>query len=100
MSESENASMDSVWNFVASNPRILGLPLTESKGLDLLSAMRDVYVEIDEDPEKAKVLLTLLATVLVAAAKGEGDEVVEEVIVSEAMVGIDKEIRKVLNEGQ
>ncbi len=100
MSELENASTDEVWNYIAENPKILGLPLTETKGLDLLSAMRDVYLEMEEGHiDAAKVLLTLLATVLIAAAQGDGDEVLEEVIVSEAMVGIDKEIKKVLNEG-
>jgi hypothetical protein len=50
--------------------------------------------------EIGDTMLTLLATLLVGAANGEGGAMVEEVIVSEAMVGIDKEIRKVLNEGQ
>jgi hypothetical protein len=35
----------------------------------------------------------------VAAAQGDGDEVVEEVIVQEAMAKFDRESRKVLNEG-
>lgn len=102
MNESENVSLDDmkVWDYIQENPLILGLPLSNSKGLDLLSAMRDVYLEMDKDIHKAKVLLTLLATVLVATAQGDGDEVIEEVLVQDAMFNIDKEIKGVLDEGQ
>jgi hypothetical protein len=102
MSESENVSMDDlegVWNHIADNPLLLGIPLSEHKGIDLLSALRDVYETNKKDQQSAQMLLTLLANVLVAAAQGDGDEVVEEVIVQEAMAKFDRESRKVLNEG-
>jgi hypothetical protein len=44
-------------------------------------------------------MLTLLGTLLAGVVNGDGEAMVEEVIVSEAMIGIDKEIKKVLNEG-
>ena len=102
MSESENVSLNSleVWDYIRDNPLILGLPLSNNKGLDLLTAMRDVYVEMDKDVYKAKVLLTLLATVLVASAQGDGEEVIEEVLVQDAMFNLDKELKGVLDEGQ
>lgn len=102
MSESENVSLDSlkVWDYIGENPLILGLPISDNKGLDLLSAMRDVYLEMDKDIYKAKVLLTLLASVLVASAQGDGDEVIEEVLVQDAMFNLDKELKGVLDEGQ
>jgi hypothetical protein len=102
MSESENVSLDSlkVWDYIKDNPLILGLPLSDNKGLDLLSAMRDVYLEMDKDIYKAKVLLTLLATVLVASAQGDGEEVIEEVLVQDAMFDLDKELKVILDEGQ
>lgn len=102
MNESENVSLDSlkVWDYIAENPLILGLPISDNKGLDLLSAMRDVYLEMDKDIYKAKVLLTLLASVLVASAQGDGDEVIEEVLVQDAMFNLDKELKGVLDEGQ
>jgi hypothetical protein len=102
MSESENVSMDDlegVWNHIADNPLLLGIPLSKHKGIDLLSALRDVYETNKKDQQSAQMLLTLLANVLVAAAQGDGDEVVEEVIVQEAMAKFDRESRKVLNEG-
>jgi hypothetical protein len=102
MSESENVSLDSleVWDYIAENPLILGLPISDNKGLDLLAAMRDVYLEMDKDVYKAKVLLTLLATVLVASTQGDGEEVIEEVLVQDAMFNIDNELKGVLDEGQ
>jgi len=103
MNESENVSMDElqgVWEHIAENPLLMGIPLSEKKGIDLLSALRDIYEANKVDQETAQMLLTLLANVLVAAAQGDGEEVVEEVIVQEAMAKFDKEARKVLDEGR
>lgn len=102
MNESENVSLDNekVWDYIKDNPLLLGLPISDNKGLDLLSAMRDVYLEMDKDVYKAKVLLTLLATVLVATSQGDGEEVIEEVLVQDAMFNLDKELKGVLDEGQ
>ena len=104
MSESENASMNAdqaaVWDYIRDNPRILGLPLSEKKGIDLLTALRDVYETTNQNTEAGMLLLTVLANVLVAAAQGEGDEVIEEVTVIESMLDFDKEVKKVLDEGR
>lgn len=103
MSESENVSMDdmeAVWNHIEENPLLLGIPLSDSKGLDLLSALRDIYITNKDNQEGAQVLLTLLANVLVAASQGDGEEVVEEVIVTEAMMQFEKQVKEVLDEGR
>lgn len=88
-----------VWDYIKDNPRIIGLPVSEQKGIDLLSALRDVYKTIDIDPKAAQVLLSLLANVLVASAQGEGDAIIEEVIVQEAMLNLDESLKGFLNEG-
>ena len=101
MTESEDVSMDeieSVWDYIKDNPLLLGLPLSESKGIDLLSALRDIYEANKKDQQSAQLLLTLLANVLVAASQGDGEEVVEEVIVQEAMSTFDSEMKKVFDE--
>jgi len=92
--------LEGVWEHIAENPLLMGIPLSEKKGIDLLSALRDIYEANKIDQETAQMLLTLLANVLVAAAQGDGEEVVEEVIVQEAMAKFDKEARKVLDEGR
>lgn len=100
MSESESASMnDDVWEFIADNPKIMGVPLTDNKGLDILSALRDVYMVTKQDPEVGMGLLTVLANVLVAAAQGEGSELLEEVTVFEAMIDFDTQVKEILDEG-
>jgi len=104
MTESENVWEDEelgdVWEYIKDNPLLLGLPLSEKKGIDLLSALRDIYETNKTNQEGAQVLLTLLANVLVAAAQGDGEEVVEEVIVTEAMMKLDSNLKGILDEGR
>jgi hypothetical protein len=101
MNESENASTDdnSVWDYIAKNPKIIGLPISDTKGIDLMSALRDVYVHTKQDPETGMNLLSILANFLVAAAQGDVDEFLQEVTVIELTSNLDTELRKVLNEG-
>lgn len=99
MSELEDVSSSSeVWDFIKEHPKILGLPLSDKQGLDLLSAMRDIYVELDVNVDSAKRMMTMLAGVLIAASQGEGDKIIEEVLVQEAMFHIDDNIKDILNE--
>lgn len=104
MKKSEDAwgneeEVGGVWDYIRDNPLLLGLPLSEHKGIDLLSALRDVYVTNKTDHKAAQMLLTLLANILVATAQGDGEDVVEEVIVQEAMMQFDSQIKEVLDEG-
>jgi hypothetical protein len=101
MSESINVFQDNdeFWDYVKENPRVLGIPVSEHKGLDLLSALKDVREAYKKDAQIGDTMLTLLGSLLLGIVNGEGEAMIEEVIVSEAMVGIDKEIKKVLNEG-
>jgi hypothetical protein len=102
VSESANVFQDNdeFWDYVKDNPRIIGIPVSEHKGLDLLSALRDVREAYKKDPNMGDTMLTLLGSLLAGVANGEGDEMVEEVIVSEAMINVDKELKKVLDEGR
>jgi hypothetical protein len=101
MSESSDASTsnEEVWDYIEQNPKIIGLPLTNTKGIDLLSALRDVYIQTKKNPEIGMNLLTILANFLVAAAQGEAEEFIEEVTVLDLMSDLDVELKKVLDEG-
>jgi len=103
MTKSENAwedePEDTVWDYIKDNPLMLGLPLSETKGIDLLSALKDIYEANKRDRQAAQMLLTLLANVLVAAVQGDGEEVVEEVLIQDAMLEFDEKLREVLDEG-
>lgn len=102
MSESENASVspEDIWDYIKDNPKIIGMPITEHKGLDLLSALRDIYQVSQKDIETAQRMLTMLAYLLVAVSQGEGEELVEEVLIQGAMIDFEKEIGKILDEGR
>ena len=101
MTESADASMqneDDVWDFIKENPRIIGLPVSDKQGLDLLNALRDVDEMLFKDQEMAHKMLTMIATVIVAAATGSGNETIEEILVAEAMHKFDIKAKEILNE--
>jgi uncharacterized protein YtpQ (UPF0354 family) len=99
MNESEDVSLnDEVWDFIRDHPRMLGLPISDKQGLDLLSAMRDVYLELNVNVDSAKRMMTMLVGVLIAASQGEGDKIIEEVLVQEAMFNMDNNLKDILNE--
>lgn len=101
MSESENAFLNNgeeVWDFIREHPRYIGIPISNSKGLDILNALRDVWLANKIDHQKANSMLTMLAAVLVSSEAGHGDEIVEEVLVQEAMMDFDKQAKEILNE--
>lgn len=101
MSESPNVFQgnDDFWNHVKENPKMLGIPVTEAKGLDLLNALRDIREAYKENAERGDTMLTILGTLLMGIANGDGEQMLEEVIVSEAMVDLDTSLKEILNEG-
>ena len=99
MSESNESYLkEDIWGYRKEHPRLIGIPLSDNKGLDILNALRDIYVLKIADAKNSG--LTLLAEVILAAAEGKGNEIVEEVLVHEAMIDIDDNLRMVLDEGQ
>jgi hypothetical protein len=101
MSESPDASIpkeDDVWKYIKEHPRLIGLPVSDKRGLDLLNALGDVAEMLDKDPKMAKKMLTMIATMIVAAVTGNGNETVEELLVAEAMHKFDIEAKEILNE--
>ena len=100
MSESENVSAEEadMWEYVKNNKQLIGFPLSDSSGLDILSALADVYENIDKDPAGSKKMLTLIVTVMLSAISGYGDKIVGEIRVSSAMENFDESIKEILNE--
>ena len=101
MSESENAFLNNgeeVWDFIREHPRYIGIPISNKKGLDILNALRDIWVANKTSQDKANKMLTMLAAVLVSAEAGHGDEIVEEVLVQEAMMDFEEQAKEILNE--
>jgi len=100
MSESENVweNDEDFWNFVGENKRLVGLQISDGQGLDILNALRDIYVTIEEDPESAMKMLTLLATVIYASSIGEGQQFTDEIQVASAMEQFDSSMKEMLSE--
>jgi hypothetical protein len=100
MSESENVweNDEDFWNFVGENKRLVGLSISDGQGLDILNALRDIYVTIEEDPESALKMLTLLATVIYASSIGEGQQFTDEIQVASAMEQFDSSMKEMLSE--
>lgn len=99
MSESNESYLkEDIWDYIKEHPRLIGIPLSDNKGLDILNALRDIYVL--KTVESKNSGLTLLAEVILAAAEGKGNQIVEDVLVQEAMIDIDNSLRMVLDEGQ
>ncbi len=99
MSESEESLLkENIWEYIKDNPRLIGIPLSDNKGLDILNALRDIW-EL-KTVEAKNSGLKVLAEVMLAAAEGKGNQIVEEVLVQEAMIDIDDNLRVVLDEGQ
>jgi hypothetical protein len=100
MSESENVweNDEEFWNFVGKNKRLVGLSISDGQGLDILNALRDIYVTIEKDTDSAMKMLTLLATVIYASSIGEGQQFTDEIQVASAMEQFDSSMKEILNE--
>ena len=100
MSESENVweSDEELWDFIGENKRLVGLQISNGQGLDILNALRDIYLTIDDDPKSAMKMLSLLATVIYASSIGEGQQFTDEIQVAAAMEQFDFSMKEMLDE--
>ena len=100
MSESENVweSDEELWDFIGENKRLVGLQISNAQGLDILNALRDIYLTIDDDPKSAMKMLSLLATVIYASSIGEGQQFTDEIQVASAMEQFESSMKEMLSE--
>jgi len=100
MSELENAweNDEDFWDFIGQNKRMVGLAISDGQGLDILSALRDIYTTIEESPDSAMRMLTLLGITIYASSIGEGKKFTDEIQITAAMEQFDTSIREILDE--
>ena len=100
MSELENVwdSDEDFWNFVGDNKKLVGISVSDGQGLDILNALRDIYLTIEKEPESAMKMLTLLGTVIYASSLGEGRQFTDEIRVVSAMEQFDSSMKEMLDE--
>jgi len=72
--------------------------LSETKSINILQALYDVYSCIDDDPDEAKFLITGLAGLMLSAKYGKTDEVYTEMMVEAARKDMDEGLEELLNE--
>jgi len=100
MSESEKLLPldDTLWDYVKGIDGTLGIPVSESKTLDLIGALYDIYWAIRTEDEDAKDLVIALTALLLAAPLGQAERVWEEIVVKDSMKNFELQAKKVLDE--
>ena len=100
MSELENVwdSDEDFWDFVGDNKKLVGISVSDGQGLDILNALRDIYLKIENEPEDSMKMITLLGTVIFASSIGEGKQFTDEIQVASAMEQFDTSIKEMLDE--
>jgi len=100
MSEFKNAwaTDEDFWDFVGDNRKLVGISISNGQGLDILNALKDIYTTIEEEPESAMRMLTLLGTVIYASSIGEGKQFTDEIQVVSAMEQFDSSMKEMLDE--
>jgi hypothetical protein len=91
---------DSFWEHADHLDFSMIIQLSESKHLNILHALHDVYLAIDDDPEEAKFLITGIAALMLSSKYNKTDEVFNEIVVQMAKKDMDYELKELLNEGQ
>ena len=76
----------------------VGIPVSETRVLNILGALQDIYETINKDPEGSKELIIGLAAILTAVKDNKADLVFEEFMVKDTMQNFDKGIESILNE--
>lgn len=103
MTESDDAFLEheNVWDFIRENPKLLGLPISENKSLDILGALTQINECLKAEANtEARTLLDMLVTAMVSAVTGNGGIILEEIEVAEAMENFDGEVKKIFDEGR
>lgn len=100
MNESENALPldNSFWQHVEHLNFTVGIPVSETRMMDVIQVMHDIYDTINEDTEDAKRLIIAMAAILIASKDGNADAIWEQFAIDEAMKNVDKHIEEILNE--
>lgn len=98
--ESENVlpTDDKLWDYIEEMGYSIGISVSDSKTLDILGALEDIYVTVDEDIEDAKRCIIALAAIFIGSSTGTADAVWQEFSVQEAMKDLDKGLKEILNE--
>lgn len=98
--ESENVlPLDSsFWDHWHHTKTVVAIPVSETKNMNVLAVLEDIYYGIEEDPEEAQRMIIMIAAILLASKDDQADAVWQEMVVAESMASIDKSLKDILNE--
>ena len=97
--ESENVYPfdSSIWEHVEHLDYHIGIPISDTRSLNILEVLHEVYDESEDSP-RAQALLIGLAAILVGVKSGHSDKIFEEFTVQEALKDFDEQAKELLNE--
>jgi len=100
MNEPKNVwdNPEDFWQHVKSNKKLVGIAVSDEQGLDILNALRDIYLRVEEEPSDAKQMLTMLGIVLLASSEGNGKIISNEIAVQAAMEEFEIHMNRILDE--
>ena len=98
--ESENALPldESIWEHIQHMNYTIGIPVSETRTLNILDALEDIYWAVDSDPEDAKKCIVALAGIFLGGSVGQAERVWEEFAVQDAMKTFNTELKEILDE--
>lgn len=101
MSESEIVLPldETIWDYVDKMEGSIGIHISETRVLDLLGALYDVYEVNKTNQVEAQELIIGLTALLVAAPLDQADKVWEELSVRESMKNFELQVKEVLDDG-
>lgn len=101
MSESEIVlPLDStIWDYVDKMEGSVGVQVSETKALDLLGALFDIWqCTENDDAKEAGELVIGLAALLIAAPLNQADKVWQELVVRESMKNFELGIKEIIDD--
>ena len=98
--ESENALPldETIWAHIEHMNYTIGIPVSDTRTLNILGALEDIYWSVDTDPEDAKHCIVTLAGIFLGGSVGKADKVWEEFAVQDAMKTFNAELKEILDE--
>ena len=98
--ESENALPldENIWEHIKHMNYTIGIPVSETRTLNILDALEDIYWAVEDDPEDAKKCIVALAGIFLGGSVGKADKVWEEFAVQDAMKTFNAELKEILDE--
>jgi len=89
---------DSFWKHVEKLQYSICIPVSDTRSMDVMQVLYDIYECINEDPKEARSLVISMAAILIASHDGIGDQMWEDLVVDKAKQDMDKVLKEILNE--